>query len=191
MGLCLWQTTDKKLGGSAAVEMHLDEADSPPLKIVLADCGSAMVRLVDRDQRPIKDASGYEQTAVGTDRGDKLPIHSIDNVATALENLGRGRYRVTGLLPGPECYHTVTLSYAGTTTETKPFTVTAGREMDLGTLAVNRLAAGEPAGDLLKMLADRKLDEVSGQMPHGGWGKSASRLPRPKGRCQSSCANER
>ncbi|MHC4645013.1 MAG: HEAT repeat domain-containing protein [Planctomycetota bacterium] len=119
---------DRPMGSVARAETNTNASHVEPIKIVLGESASAIIRVVDPNGKPIENA---EVTA------SDMQADFNKHFGGPVKYLGDGRYHMTGLIPGLDYY--MTAHAAGYHTEfgnAKRFVLESGQEFDAGMLTL-------------------------------------------------------
>jgi len=133
-------TPDRSLAASTSITAEGDEPDLDTIAMPLGKVADALVRLIDSDGKGIAGAkfSAGRVQYVKRPNGSTV-FGQLDDAGVTARYLGDGRYRLTGLIPGPK--HHFMLTAKGYTTkpiylhhDSRNYRFLAGENKNLGTM---------------------------------------------------------
>ncbi|HUT29377.1 MAG TPA: hypothetical protein VMX13_06265 [Sedimentisphaerales bacterium] len=119
---------DGSMGGVSEAKATKEEPPVGVVKVVLARCGSATVRLIGRDREPVEEARVISSCNDGT-------RHILaDHLADLVQHQGQGFYKFGGLIPGLEHQFSFYAEHGYRSAEANVVISKAGEQLDLGTI---------------------------------------------------------
>lgn len=137
---------DRSMGGFVHTETTTPDPRLDPITIVIDECASATVRILNAKGQPITDP--YIEPNVTGRQG--FPFYDSRQVNT--EYYGQGRYLITGIIPGLEHLFRIMHDRKGFLTER--LILAQGEHLDVGTIVLDyHSISSERLRELLKHLA--------------------------------------